>query len=102
MTVCHLPKKISVCSLFLRRGGLIWCTVSGSRRYSSDLEQDGLEIPCTIIFDIGSNDKLSDLEKKAEKLVKSALTTSSAKPNFNIAEGNGNNGPDLVSCYLFS
>ena len=43
-TVGHLPKKISsVCSLFHRWGGLIWCTVSGSRRYSSDLEQGGLE-----------------------------------------------------------
>ena len=30
VTVGHLPKKISVCSLFLRRGGLIWCTVNGS------------------------------------------------------------------------
>lgn len=48
VTVGHLPKKISsVCSLFLRRGGLIWCTVRGSRQYSSDLEQGGLEIPCT-------------------------------------------------------
>ena len=76
--------------------------MSGSRWYSLDLEQGGLEIPCTITFDIGSNDKLSDLEKKAEKLVKSALTTSSAKPNSTIAEGNSDNGPDLVSCYLFS
>ena len=92
VTVGHLPKRISsVCSLFLRRGGLIWCTVSGSRRYSSDLEQGGLEIPCTITFDIGSNDSL---EKKAEKLVKSALTTSSAKPNSTIAEGNSDNGPE--------
>ena len=34
----HLPRKISkVCSLFLRRGGSIRCTVTGSRRHSSDL-----------------------------------------------------------------
>ena len=30
----HLPRKVSrVCSLFLRRGGSIQCTVVGRRRY---------------------------------------------------------------------
>lgn len=47
----HLPRKISkVCSLFLRRGGTIHCIVSGSRRYSADLPQGGLEIPCNLKF----------------------------------------------------
>ena len=47
----HLPRKVSrVCSLFLRRGGSIQCTVVGRRRYSSDLPQGGLEIPCCLIF----------------------------------------------------
>ena len=33
--VGHLPRKISrLCSLFLRRGGAILCTVTGGRRYS--------------------------------------------------------------------
>lgn len=46
--VGHLPKKISrLCSLFLRRGGSIMSTVTGRRRYSSDLSQGGLEIPCS-------------------------------------------------------
>lgn len=46
-TVGHLPRKISrVCSIFLRRGRSIHCTVTGGRRYSSDLPQGGLEIPC--------------------------------------------------------
>ena len=44
--VGHVPKKISVCSLYLRRGGSIICRVTGSRRYSEDLIQSGLEIPC--------------------------------------------------------
>ena len=49
--VGHLPKRISrVCSLFLLRGGSIMCTVVGSRQYSSDLAQGGLEIPCTLLF----------------------------------------------------
>ena len=47
----HLPKRISkICSLFLRRGGSITCTVTGGRRYSGDLPQGGLEIPCTLLF----------------------------------------------------
>ena len=49
--VGHLPKNISrVCSLFLRRGGSLTCRVTGRRRYSSDLHQGGLEIPCLLIF----------------------------------------------------
>ena len=41
----HLPRKISkICSLFLRRGGIIQCSVTGNRRYSTDLPQGGLEI----------------------------------------------------------
>ena len=47
----HLPRKMSkICSLFLRRGGSIRCKVTGSRRYSSDLPQGGLEIPCSLLF----------------------------------------------------
>lgn len=47
--VGHLPRKISkICSLFLRRGGNILCTVSGRRRHSTDLQQGGLEVPCDI------------------------------------------------------
>ena len=49
--VGHLPKKISlICSIFLRSGGTITCEVSGGRRYSSDLVQGGLEMPCWLIF----------------------------------------------------
>ena len=40
LVVGHLPKKISrVCSLFLRRGGTIYCIVTNTRRYSTDLPQ---------------------------------------------------------------
>ena len=47
----HLPRKLSrVCSLFLRRGGTIECTVTGGRRYSVDLPQGGLEVPCSLLF----------------------------------------------------
>ncbi len=47
--VGHLPRKQSaVCSLFMRRHGTITCGVNGSRRYSSDLPQGGLEVPCIL------------------------------------------------------
>ena len=42
--VGHIPRTIS---LFLRRGGAIQCTVAGPRKYSDDLLQGGLELPCT-------------------------------------------------------
>uniref|UniRef100_A0A1X7T090 HIRAN domain-containing protein n=1 Tax=Amphimedon queenslandica TaxID=400682 RepID=A0A1X7T090_AMPQE len=52
VVVGHLPKKISrLCSLFIRRGGIITCRPTGRQRHSSDLPQGGLEIPCLLIFD---------------------------------------------------
>jgi len=51
LIVGHLPKKISRrCSVFILRGGTIRATVTGRRRYSSDLAQGGLEIPCKLKF----------------------------------------------------
>ena len=50
-TVGHLPRRISpLCSAFLRRGGTIKCIVSGHRKYSEDLPQGGLEVPCQLHF----------------------------------------------------
>ena len=44
----HVPRKISAaCSLFLRNHR---CTVTGSQRYSRDLIQGGLEVPCKLTF----------------------------------------------------
>ena len=49
--VVHVPRRISSsCSIFIRRGGSIKCSITGSRRYSSDLPQGGLEIPCILMF----------------------------------------------------
>ena len=48
VVVGHLLRKVSrLCSLFLRRGGTIDCIVTGARRRSADLPQDGLEVPCS-------------------------------------------------------
>ena len=46
--VGHIPRKIScVSSCYIRRGGSILCRVIGTRRYSEDLPQGGMEIPCS-------------------------------------------------------
>ena len=47
--VGHVPRKISsICLMFLRQGGTISCRVTGSRRYSEDLSQGDLEVPCML------------------------------------------------------
>uniref|UniRef100_A0A1X7UD19 Ubiquitin-like protease family profile domain-containing protein n=2 Tax=Amphimedon queenslandica TaxID=400682 RepID=A0A1X7UD19_AMPQE len=58
------------------------------------LEQGGLEIPFTITFGIGGNDKLGDLEKKAEKLVKSALSTVTSTVQSAETERKSEDGPE--------
>jgi len=69
-TVGHVPRKISaICSTFIRRGGSILCIVKGNHRYSSDLPQGGLEIPCTLEF-VSHDEKETT---KAERLLESAL-----------------------------
>ena len=71
--VGHVPRKISsVCSLFLRESGSIICRVTGSRQYSSDLPQGGLEIPCTLTFSCAAKD--GDRLEKTRRLIKHALS----------------------------
>lgn len=63
--VGHVPRIISaVCSMFLLHGGSIECRVTGGRRYSEDLPQGGLELPCVLKF-IGPSAKLKSLLDKA-------------------------------------
>ena len=62
----HLPRKISrVCSLFLRQGESVQCTVTGRQRYSFVLPQGGLEILCLVKFTAQSKEiqKLKQLLK---------------------------------------
>ena len=57
VVVGHVPRNISVeCSAFLRRGGIITCTITGARQYSSDLPQGGLKIPCRFTFSASSEE----------------------------------------------
>ena len=57
VVVGHIPQIISsICSLFLRCGGTIHCTITGVKCYSTDLEQEGLEVPCILKFE-GDSEK---------------------------------------------
>ena len=51
VTVGHVPQKISAaCSRFLCNNSTILCTITGSRRFSADLPQGGLEVHCKLKF----------------------------------------------------
>jgi len=57
VTVGHIPRKISsVCSLFLCRNGRISICTIEKRRFSEDLPQGGLEIPCILSFEGASKE----------------------------------------------
>ena len=77
-TVGHFPRKVSsICSIFLQNGGTISCEVTGSRHYSNNLAQGGLEVPCILKF-VGSSKDIT----KAKKLMDTSLlnqTCSSVK-----------------------
>ena len=78
--VGHVPRKMSaICSLFLRKGGSIFCQVSGSRRYSHDLPQGGLEILCLLRFQ-GTAKDVQKLEKLATLALSSKTSSKSESP----------------------
>ena len=61
--VGHVPRTISTpCNVFIRKGGVISCTVSGHRQYYVDLEQGGLDVPCKLQFK-GSQNLIGQLSK---------------------------------------
>ena len=67
--VGHVPRKISAfCHLFLRRGGLMLCQITGHRQFSADLPQGGLEVPCSLIF-MGDEKEIQRVKKLTEHLI---------------------------------
>lgn len=84
--VGHVPRRISaICSLFLRRHGTITCRVNGSRRYSRDLPQGGLEVPCILIFSgeavlVDKVKNLIDDINKEEGDSKASITSPDSEP----------------------
>lgn len=68
VTFGHVPMTVSsVCSMFLLQGETITRQVTASRRYSGDLPQGGLEIPCMLMAE-------KDITK-ISRLVKYALSS---------------------------
>ena len=57
VTVGHVPRYVSRgFSLFLQLGGTITATVVSTRRYSRDLPQGGIEIPCQYTLEGPTNE----------------------------------------------
>ena len=66
--VGHIPRTISAaCYIFLNcSGATISCTVTRPRRYSRDLPQGGLEIPCNIRF-MGEQNSINKIKALINK-----------------------------------
>ena len=64
----HVPRTISAaCNLFLELGGSLRCIITDTlHRYSADLPQGGLQIPCKLVFE---STKKSSLVPKVRRLV---------------------------------
>ena len=70
VTASHLPKFMSkLARFFVKHAGKIRCEITGSKRYSSDLEQGGLEIPAKIIFQNSNERIIEEMKKKLAPLV---------------------------------
>ncbi len=84
-TVGHVPRKISAPScLFIRRGGVIICQVTGRRRYSADLVNGGLEVPCTYTF-VGTGKEIRKVKSVLEScptVIPNILPPASKKAKF--------------------
>ena len=70
VTVGHLAKFLSkLAHFFVNHDGEIRCEITGSKRYSSDLEQSGLEIPAKIIFWNSNERIIEEMKKKLTPLI---------------------------------
>ena len=78
VVVGHVPHKISsICSIYIRQGGTIHTTVNGHCRYSADLPQGGMEVPCILTFTA----LCSSEGEKTKKLLQSLLSTENVSMN---------------------
>ena len=55
---------------FVKHAGKIRCEITGSKRYSSNLEQGGLEIPAKIIFQNSNEKIIEEMKKELALLIK--------------------------------
>jgi len=74
--VGHVPRKIStLCFIFIRNGGSISSTITGSRRYSYDLAQGGMEVPCTLQFYSDYSKKMRNIPNLLKQIPKDGAFT---------------------------
>ena len=60
--VGHVPCTISTpCNVFIRKGGVITCIISGHRQYSLELEQGSLDMPCKLQFQVDNQTTIDKL-----------------------------------------
>ena len=86
-TVGHVPRSIStLCSVFIRRGGTIFCVVTGRRRYSMDLPQGGMEIPCKYRF-VGNG---REIKKVRSYITKPVTRLPSSRDEDKIRQSSNN------------
>ena len=70
VTVGHLTKFMSkLAHFFVKDDGKFRCEITGSKRYSSDLEQGGLEIPAKLIFQNSNERIIEEMKKKLTPLI---------------------------------
>ena len=70
VTVGHFPKYMSKkAHFFVKHAERIRREITGSKRYSSDLEQGGLEIPAKIIFQNSNERIIEEMKKKLAPLI---------------------------------
>ena len=66
----HLPKFMSkLTHFFVKHARRIRCEITGSKRYSSDLGQGGLEIIAKIIFQNSNERIIEEMRKKLAPLI---------------------------------
>ena len=62
--MCHNKSLPCICYVFLgKHNSSISCKITGSGRYSHDLPQGGMEVPCILTFE-GQNDFIRRLYRK--------------------------------------
>ena len=73
----HVPRKtLFLCSIFLRRGGVMHCIINGNCCYSHDLHQGGMKVPCKLVFS-GAEKDLDKVKKYLEDCGMKVVTTPS-------------------------
>ena len=67
-TVGHVPRRFSCATnLFIQSGKVVACERHGNRRYSHDLPQGGMEIPCVYTFS-GAPDLIDKTKRRLNEL----------------------------------